>query len=73
LYALEERRRIMLARAAQAVRRGDGAETVRLAGAAQDMRRGADASRLTALGYLMQADFAAVWRCYRESAAAPPT
>jgi hypothetical protein len=73
LYALEERRRAVLARAAQALRRGDGAETVRLAGEAQDMHRGADASRLTALGYLLQAEFAAAWRCYRECAAATTT
>jgi hypothetical protein len=64
LFALEDQRRRLLARAALALRRGDGAEAGRLANQAQGLRRDEDAGCLLAAARLLQRDFAGAWHSY---------
>ena len=71
LLALEDQRAHLLAAARAALTRAKGSEVLRFAAAAQQLRDGDDVRRLRALGYLLQRDFAAVWRSYAAPLSAP--
>jgi hypothetical protein len=66
LFALEERRRGVLAEAVRAASAGDWQQAVSLAEVAHGLRRGEDTRRLQAIGRLLQGDFAGAWRWYSE-------
>jgi hypothetical protein len=64
LFALEDCRGRALARAADALTRGDAAEALRQATRAHRLRAGDDAGRLLALAHVLAGDHAAAWRWY---------
>ncbi len=65
LFALEEQRAELMARAVQAARSVDWPEVARLAGEANALRRAADATQLLAVAALLQRDFGRAWDVYR--------
>jgi hypothetical protein len=75
LFALEDRRAWLLARARRCLADGLGTEAARLAGEAEGLRGGPDARQVLAAAHLLNRDFARAWTCYRtvapETAATP--
>jgi hypothetical protein len=69
LFQLEDERAQLDAAARHALRQGAGGQAVALADAMAALRPGPDSSRLRALGFLLQGDFASAYLAYREATA----
>jgi hypothetical protein len=67
LFAVEDRRRRLLAEARQALQHGDWRGAVRRADASERLHASAEARQLRAVGYLLGRDFARAWDVYRRS------
>jgi hypothetical protein len=65
LFALEERRAWLLARARRYLADGLGTEAVQFAGEAEGLRGGTDARQVLAAAHLLDRDFGRAWACYR--------
>jgi hypothetical protein len=66
LWALENQRDEALAGAVRAIAQGQAAQAARLADQAHNLRAGPDSLRALAWGHLLEHDFAAAWRCFKE-------
>ncbi len=65
LFALEDRRRQLLAAACVLAGRGDGEGALAAAAGADALRHDGDSQRALAMGHLLRGDFAEAWRCYQ--------
>ena len=63
LFALEERRQVLLAGARRHAAAGDGPAALGLAEEGHRLRRDAESWRALALAHLLRRDFAAAWSC----------
>lgn len=62
LFRLEDERASLCASALQAIKLGQGKKAVRVASAIAALRPGADATRLCALGLLLQRDYVGAYQ-----------